>query len=134
MRHRSIYITAEDRARIDWLMLFCDIFTEAEQKRIRRLYYDISQGHVVRADQIPANVVTTHSRIKLEEIKGDTEVALFLVFPDETNKGFGRVSILTPIGAELFGRRVGDIVESKTATRVRRFIIKSTQYLNRNSI
>ena len=134
MSYSPIYITAEDRARVEWLMLFYDLFTEEEQKRIRRLYYEVSQGLVVSADQIPSNVVTTHSRIKLEEIKGDTEVALYLVFPDEMKQGFGRVSILTAIGAALFGRRVGDIVECQTATGVRRFAITSTKHFNRDSV
>ena len=134
MSYSPIYITAEDRARVEWLMLFYDLFTEEEQKRIRRLYYEVSQGLVVSADQIPSNVVTTHSRIKLEEIKGDTEVALYLVFPDEMKQGFGRVSILTAIGAALIGRRVGDVVECRTVTGVRRFTIKSTKYLNRDGV
>lgn len=131
MKARKIYITPQDRARVEWLMLFCDLFDATERIRIRRLYYEVSQGQVVCAAQMPHNVVTTHSRIKLKEKGSNAEVVLTLVFPDDADDALGRVSIVSPIGAELFGRRVDDLVECSTTKGVRRYIIKQTTYLKR---
>ena len=110
-------------------MLFCDLFSAAERTRIRRLYYEASRGRVVRAAQIPSNVVTTNSRIRLKEKGSDAELDLVLVFPDDADDALGRVSILTPIGAALFGRQVDDLVECPTSKGIRQFIIQQSTYL-----
>ena len=126
---RKIYMTPRDRAHVEWLMLFCDLFSAAERTRIRRLYYEASRGRVVRAAQIPSNVVTTNSRIRLKEKGSDAELDLVLVFPDDADDALGRVSILTPIGAALFGRQVDDLVECPTSKGIRQFIIQQSTYL-----
>lgn len=131
MKARKIFITPPDRARVERLMLFCDLFNAAERTNIRRLYYEVSRGRVVRAAQMPDNVVTTNSRIILKEKGSGAALDLVLVFPDDADDALGRVSILAPIGAALFGRQVDDLVECPTSKGVRRYIIQQTTYLPR---
>lgn len=131
MKARKIFITPPDRARVERLMLFCDLFDAAERTNIRRLYYEVSRGRVVRAAQMPDNVVTTNSRIILKEKGSGAALDLVLVFPDDADDALGRVSILAPIGAALFGRQVDDLVECPTSKGVRRYIIQQTTYLPR---
>ncbi|MCJ8501124.1 GreA/GreB family elongation factor [Desulfatitalea alkaliphila] len=131
MKARKIFITPPDRARVERLMLFCDLFDAAERTNIRRLYYEVSRGRVVRAAQMPDNVVTTNSRIILKEMGSGAALDLVLVFPDDADDALGRVSILAPIGAALFGRQVDDLVECPTRKGVRRYIIQQTTYLPR---
>jgi transcription elongation GreA/GreB family factor len=126
---KSIYVTEKDKERIERLMLFCDLFDEADQKNIRKLNYDISQGCIATADQIPPDVVTIHSRIVLKEIAGDTELAVTLVFPDEVDDRQDRISILSSLGAAIIGRRSGDIIEyGSRSGALRAFKIQKTSY------
>nr|WP_281432311.1 GreA/GreB family elongation factor [Desulfatitalea alkaliphila] len=80
---------------------------------------------------MPDNVVTTNSRIILKEMGSGAALDLVLVFPDDADDALGRVSILAPIGAALFGRQVDDLVECPTRKGVRRYIIQQTTYLPR---
>ncbi|KJS29933.1 MAG: hypothetical protein VR64_18235 [Desulfatitalea sp. BRH_c12] len=128
MQRKTIYITENDKARLDWLMLFSDLFKERDRKTMRKLNYEISQGCVVRAEQIPPDVVTTHSRVVLQEIGGDAEFTTTLVFPEEADDSENRVSILTAIGTALIGCKTGDIIECGAAGGVRRLMVKKTSY------
>jgi len=52
--------------------------------------------------EVPPDLVTMHSRVALND--GST---LTLSYPDEADAAHGAVSVLSPIGTALLGRRVG---------------------------
>lgn len=125
MFSKSMFITERDKERVEQLMLFCDIFTEQEKKSIRKLHYDVSQGHVVSVDEIPSDVVTTNSHVVLKEVASGEEFSLTLVFPEEADPYRHLVSILTPMGASFIGRKMGETVECRTSFGIRKFTIKA---------
>ncbi|ADW16653.1 GreA/GreB family elongation factor [Desulfobulbus propionicus DSM 2032] len=123
MSSKTIFITEKDKKRIEQLLLFCDCFTGQERKYIRKLHYDMSQGHVVSAGEMPSNVVTTHSWVVLCDLSDGEVFGLTLVFPEEVDSQGNRVSILSSIGAALIGRQKGDTIAYSTPSGIRRCLI-----------
>lgn len=80
--------------------------------KLRKL---LETADTVAPEAVPENVVTMNSQMRVKDEAKDSEMTLSLVFPaDALRDGdFERmkVSILTPIGLSLLGRRVGETVE-----------------------
>lgn len=72
---------------------------------------EISRAEVVPQTEIPTDVVTMNSRVKVRDAaKGQTK-ELTLVYPKDANPDAGRVSVFAPIGSALLGLRVGQTIE-----------------------
>ena len=57
---------------------------------------------------VPPDIVTMHSQARVEDaITGERSV-MTLCYPDEADAATGRVSVLSPVGAALLGRRAGE--------------------------
>lgn len=75
----------------------------------------LEAADIVTPRDVPGDVVTMNSRVCLRDDHTDQEMALSLVFPadaarDDDIEQFD-VSILSPLGLSLLGRRVGELVE-----------------------
>lgn len=128
MFSKTIFITARDKKRIEQLLIFCDFFKEQERKIIRKLHYDVSQGYEVSAENIPSNVVTTHSQVLLQDLSDGKVFGLMLVFPEDADLQGLKVSILTSMGASLIGRKTGETIEYPTSSGIRRCTIKAISH------
>lgn len=126
MHHKTIYITKKDKTRLQQLMLYSDLFPEHDQKMLRKLDFDISQGVVVFENAMPPDVVGIHSRIDLRETAGPGRFTITLVFPEDAGKRKNRVSILTPMGMALIGSRRGDVIEYRQSNDLKRLVILET--------
>lgn len=88
--------------------------TKASVEGLRCL---LETADTVPAEEVPRDVVTMNSRVRLKNRRGRDEMRVSLVFPTDAS-GNGdcepaRVSVLTPTGLALLGRRVGDSVEGR---------------------
>lgn len=128
---KTIFITARDKKRIEQLLIFCDFFKEQERKIIRKLHYDVSQGYEVSAENMPSNVVTTHSQVLLQDLSDGKVFGLILVFPEDADLQGLKVSILTSMGASLIGRKTGETIEYPTSSGIRRCTIKAISHSER---
>ncbi len=70
----------------------------------------LDAADVVPWSQIPANVVTMHSRILLKDLRNGQQDTLTLCYPADANPADGFVSVLSPAGGNLLGRKVGSTV------------------------
>lgn len=65
---------------------------------------------------MPADVVTMNSQVRLRNDPEDLEMDVFLVFPADARGSDGtqpKLSIFTPTGLALLGRRVGDKIDNR---------------------
>ncbi|MCC5877613.1 MAG: GreA/GreB family elongation factor [Candidatus Sumerlaeia bacterium] len=77
---------------------------------------------------VPDDVVTMNSKVRLR-LKGENEDREFtLAFPDESNYEEDRFSILTPIAQAVLGSKVGDTVEWEAPRGKCRATIKAIIY------
>ncbi len=65
---------------------------------------------VVPAREVPADVVTMNSQLRVAEVDGTRVRELTLCYPADADPAAGRVSVLSPMGAALLGQRVGATV------------------------
>jgi regulator of nucleoside diphosphate kinase len=69
----------------------------------------LDNADVVPSREVPADVVTLYARLQLAE--ADARVRPLVVCqPDDAEPEAGFVSVLSPLGTALLGRRVGDTV------------------------
>jgi regulator of nucleoside diphosphate kinase len=63
---------------------------------------------VVPTESVPPDVVTMHSTVVLRDAASGERLVVSVVYPSEADLARGRVSVLEPLGAELFAASVGD--------------------------
>lgn len=117
---RRIYITGPERLR---LMHLIDNETDDIKNReyVRNLYRDLMRANIISASKLPADTVMINSQVLLS-LDGD-EDEVRLVNPSEADAVKNTISVLSPLGASIFGYREGDSFECAVAG-VKRIEIK----------
>lgn len=91
---------------------------------------EIRRAVVVKKDAFPANTIRLNSRIEILDEETRLTRSLYIVMPDNANIKENKVSILSPIGAALFGFRKGETVRWKVPAGLKKFRIKDVQNEN----
>lgn len=107
---RQIMMTQQDKSRLQ-KMISDILLTEVNGiEHVRALDGEMSRAAVVNAGEIPPDVITMGSRVRLSFADGEDE-EYTLVYPDEADLSENRISVLSPIGTAIFGYRAGDVVD-----------------------
>jgi regulator of nucleoside diphosphate kinase len=75
------------------------------------LLEELARAEFCSADRLPADVVTMGSRVTFCDEASGEQHAVELVYPRSADMEFGRVSVLTPVGAGLIGLRRGSTID-----------------------
>jgi len=71
----------------------------------------LDNADVVLPEEVPADLVSMHSRVKFRDLKANLLLEKELVYPHNLNpEATDQISILAPLGAALLGARVGQEV------------------------
>ncbi|MFB3819624.1 MAG: nucleoside diphosphate kinase regulator [Candidatus Methylomirabilales bacterium] len=129
MSERTIYISDADNERLERLVFgprrWRHPWDVRDQEYLQALEAELERAHIVPAAEIPADVVTMHSRVQVTDLDGGTTRNLTLVFPAEADAAQGKISVLAPLGTALLGSRAGDTVEWPVPGGRRRFRIEA---------
>jgi regulator of nucleoside diphosphate kinase len=128
MPERVIYVTEFDMDRLRKLLQGTRLWSSRDRQYLERLEEELDGAQVVPSEEIPRDVVTMNSRVKVKDLDSGKEIVLTLVFPSDADLEQGRVSIVAPIGTALLGYQVGDTVEWTVPARVRRLKIVEVLY------
>ncbi len=71
-------------------------------------------AEVMRSREVPADIVTMHSRITLEDAQTGQRDQMTLCYPPEADPARGFLSVLSPVGMGLIGLRLGATAHWKT--------------------
>ena len=82
--------------------------------RIGELEYKVANADVIDPNKIPKEKAIFGCRVVLENIETGEEVEYQLVGPDESNVDEGRISISSPLGRAILGKRPGDDLSLQT--------------------
>lgn len=96
--------------------------------RLAALRDELTGGTVVAPAQVPANVVTMRSRVRVRDLRQREAQTYTLVYPDEADLARQRVSVLAPIGAALLGARAGSVIEVDAPAGRRRLKVERIEY------
>jgi len=128
MSGKLIYITDNDMKRLKELIMVAREFSKEDEKYLKDLEGELERGKVVKSQNIPNNVITMNSKIRLRNIATQEEMIYQLVFPDNADVNQGRISILAPIGTALLGYKVGDIVKWKVPAGLTKLEVEDILY------
>ena len=82
--------------------------SELGQRRARVIAQALASIYVLEPSA-PDGRVAFGARVTVEDLKGDTS-AYEIVGPDEVDVAAGRISIASPVGRALLGKRASDVV------------------------
>lgn len=82
-----------------------------EGENLDLLQAELDRAEIVDPQDVPPDVVTMNSKVRMVDEATGEEFALQLVFPAAANAEHGAVSVLAPIGSALLGLRVGASIE-----------------------
>jgi regulator of nucleoside diphosphate kinase len=120
-----IYITKPDHERLTKLI---DIARaregDANREYLNRLEEELDRAEVVQQSDIPADVITMRSTVRLKDLDTSEEMIYRLVFPSEANYDSGKISVLAPIGTAMLGYRRGDMIEWQVPSGIRRLSVE----------
>jgi regulator of nucleoside diphosphate kinase len=111
MRSKKIYITKLDKERLQ--KMIADVGTDGKKDReyLSKLEGELNRANVVKPENIPHDVVTMNSQVRLQEIDSGEEMTIELVFPQHNDFLSNRISVLAPIGTAILGYKVGDEIQ-----------------------
>ncbi len=76
--------------------------------RIGELEFKIANADIIETKKLPKDRAVFGSRVVLENIDTGEDVEYQLVGPDESDIEQGRISIASPLGKAILGKRPGD--------------------------
>lgn len=74
----------------------------------------LSTARVISESQLDISKVTVLSKVKIRNLKNKAEHTYHLVSESESNLKEGKISVGSPIGTGLLGKKVGEIAHVKT--------------------
>ena len=96
--------------------------------RIRFLQRILEHARVIDPEALPKDRVCLLSKVEFTNIATDTRMRFEIVSPHEMNLEAGKISLKSPIGAALMGKKVGEIAEAQTPSGTLRLRIESITF------
>lgn len=123
----DLVISSFDKQRLTRLLLSAETSSE-DREELADLTREIERGSEVTPQEMPPDVVTMNSRVRLTDLDAGSTHAYTIVFPADADYEKGRISILAPLGTALLGFRVGDVVDWRMPRGIRRLRIDEIIY------
>ena len=129
MSERKIYITKFDKMRLTELVKVATEFGHSRDKEyLTALEEELDRAETLDSKDIPTDVVTMNSKVRVQDLDSGNEMVYSLVFPRDANIDQNRISILAPLGTALLGYRVGEVIEWKVPAGLRRIRVEEVLY------
>ena len=129
VREAAIYITEVDRQRLEKLIEIAGGRDRlANHEYLRRLEHELERAETFAPEDVPGDVITMRSKVRLRDMSTGEEMVYALVFPVEANSDEGKISVLAPIGTAMLGYRVGDLIEWQVPSGLRRLKVEEILY------
>ena len=93
--------------------------------RIRFLQKVLEHSRVIDPAALPKDRVCLLSHVEFTNLATNTRMKFEIVSPHEMNLEAGKISLKSPIGAALMGKKVGEIAEAQTPSGILRLRIES---------
>ena len=93
--------------------------------RIRFLQRILEHSRVINPDVLPKDRVSLLSKVEFTNLATNTRMKFEIVSPHEMDLDAGKISLKSPIGAALMGKKVGEIAEAQVPSGTLRLRIES---------
>jgi transcription elongation factor GreA len=78
------------------------------EARVNELSYKLNNADIIDPEKLPKDRAVFASRVLLENVDTGEDVEYQLVGPEESDINQGRISIASPLGKAIVGRKPGD--------------------------
>ena len=96
--------------------------------RIRFLQRILENARVIDPDALPKGVVCLLSYVEFTNLATNARMKFQIVSPHEMNLEARKISLKSPIGAALMGKKAGEITEAQTPSGTLRLRIESITF------
>ena len=96
--------------------------------RIRFLQKVLENSRVISTESMPKDRVGLLSWVEFTNLSTNARMKFEIVSPHEMNLEAGKISLKSPIGAALMGKKVGEIAEAHVPSGILRFRIDSISF------
>jgi len=96
--------------------------------RIRFLQKILEHSRVIDPSVLPKDRVSLLSRVEFTNLTTNKRMCFEIVSPHEMDLEAGKISLNSPIGAALMGKKVGEIAEAKVPSGTLRLRIESITF------
>jgi len=125
---KNIAITHADYIRLQRLVESSRQFRHRDAKHLDDLEQELERAAIMKPGEVPSDVVTMNSRVKVKDLNSGRVTTYQIVFPGEADIAKNRISVLAPIGTGLLGYRAGTTLEWQVPSGMRRFRILEVEY------
>lgn len=124
----NLVLTHADREELQWLIDSSRERRHVDVDRLDELENELRRAKVVQPGEIPPDLVTMNSRVRIKDLDSGRNFTYQVVFPENASLARNRISILAPIGTALIGYRVGSTINWRVPSGRRRFQILQVEY------
>jgi len=128
VKAKNIVITEADYVRLRRLVESSRLFRQHDAKHLDDLEQELERAAIMKAGEVPSDVVTMNSRVRVKDLNSGRVTTYQIVFPGEADIAKNRISVLAPIGTGLLGYSAGTTVEWQVPSGMRRFRILGVEY------
>lgn len=96
--------------------------------RIRFLQKVLENSRVINPDVLPKDRVSLLSRVEFTNLATNARMKFEIVSPHEMDLEAGKISLKSPIGAALMGKKVGEIAEAQVPSGTLRLRIDNITF------
>jgi regulator of nucleoside diphosphate kinase len=128
MGERSMCISEHDFEQLKKLLSAAHKFDGRDRKHLIELEKELNRSILISSENIPQDVITMNSKVRIRDLDSGEEAVYRLVFPHDADIRHNRISILAPIGTALLGYRTGDIIQWKVPDGVRKLKVEEILY------
>lgn len=125
---RQIYLTDFDLQRLQGLIDTMLDQPSRDSRYLDELEAELLRAEVVSPRDIPADVITMNSKVRLQDMDSKGEQDYTLVFPSDADLESNRISVLAPVGMAMIGYRAGDTINWKVPAGTKRLKVKKILY------
>lgn len=128
MLEKQIWITSFDLDRLSSIIESSKIAGYQKKFYLKQLDQELEKARVVNPRDIPGDVITMNSAVRVRDLGSGQKKDYTLVFPSDARIEEGKISILSAIGTALIGYRVGDVIEWQVPSGLKRLKIEKILY------
>jgi regulator of nucleoside diphosphate kinase len=124
----TIYITELDYNRLSGLIERTREQNSIDRQYLNKLEAELDRAEIVDPKDIPPDVITMRSKVRLKDLVSEDSNTYSVVFPTEADFAEGKISVLAPIGTAILGFRKGDTIEWQVPSGVRKLKVEEVLY------
>ncbi len=127
-KDQSLIISDNDERTLRAMLEGASGFNERDQQQWRALEHELDKARIVPSGEVPRDVVTMNSRVRIVDMRTGEQLIYQIVYPHEANYAAMKISILAPIGMALLGYAEGTEIEWEVPSGSRWLRIQAVEH------